>query len=95
MDRVPDSTTTFVIPTYRLPDVGDTIESYDENFWRNGHAVPLIVFDDSSQATHEKYYSGLKRTRTHSELFYVGPREKASLSGFWPSALATASSSQW
>jgi hypothetical protein len=49
--------TTFGIPTYRLRDVGETIERYDENFWRNGHSVPMIVFDDSSQATHEKYGS--------------------------------------
>ena len=68
---------TFVIPTYRLRDVGETIERYDENFWRNGHAVPLVIFDDSSQATHDKYYSCLERTRTHNELFYVGPKEKA------------------
>jgi hypothetical protein len=69
--------TTFTIPTYRLRDVGETIERYDENFWRNGHAVPLIVFDDSSPATHDKYYSGLERTKTHNELLYVGPKEKA------------------
>ena len=35
----------FVIPTYRLRDVGDTIELYDEHFWRNGHAVRMLVFD--------------------------------------------------
>src|SRR5262249_36202046 len=29
----------FVIPTYRLRDVGQTVEHYDEHFWRNGHAV--------------------------------------------------------
>jgi hypothetical protein len=69
--------TTFAIPTYRLRDVGETVESYDENFWRNGSAVPLVVFDDSSLATHEKYYFGLEQTRTHNELFYVGPKQKA------------------
>src|SRR5580693_4647678 len=68
--------TTFVIPTYRLRDVGETIERYDDNFWRNGHSTRLIVFDDSSQATHEKYFPLLERTRTHNELYYVGPREK-------------------
>ena len=46
----------FVIPTYRLRDVGETVEAYDEHFWRNGHAVRMIVFDDSSRASHEKYY---------------------------------------
>jgi hypothetical protein len=77
MSRVPEPSTTFAIPTYRLRDVGETVERYDENFWRNGHALPLVVFDDSSQATHDKYYSGLERTKTHNDLFYVGPKEKA------------------
>jgi hypothetical protein len=71
------SPTTFAVPTYRLRDVGETIERYDENFWRNGHAVPLVVFDDSSQATHEKYFATLEATRTHNDVFYVGPRQKA------------------
>jgi hypothetical protein len=31
----------FVIPTYRLRDVGETVEQYDEHFWRNGHSVWL------------------------------------------------------
>src|SRR5262245_28128526 len=66
----------FDIPTYRLRDVGATIEEYDEHFWRNGHSVQLIVFDDSSPASQEKYYPLLEQTRTHNELFYVGPREK-------------------
>ena len=38
----------FVIPTYRLREVGETVEQYDEHFWRNGHSVRMIVFDDSS-----------------------------------------------
>jgi hypothetical protein len=67
---------TFVIPTYRLRDVGETVELYDEHFWRNGHSVPIIVFDDSSPANQEKYFSLLEQTRTHNELYYVGPREK-------------------
>jgi hypothetical protein len=66
----------FVIPTYRLRDVGETVERYDEHFWRNGHTVRIIVFDDSTPSTQEKYYPLLEQTRTHSELFYVGPREK-------------------
>src|ERR1019366_1635711 len=71
------SPTTFAVPTYRLRDVGETIERYDENFWRNGHAVPMVVFDDSSQATNEKYFATLESTRTHNDVFYVGPRQKA------------------
>jgi hypothetical protein len=66
----------FVVPTYRLRNVGETVERYDEHFWRNGHAVPMIVFDDSSPANQEKYYPLLEKTCTHNNLYYVGPREK-------------------
>jgi hypothetical protein len=66
----------FVIPTYRLRDVGDTIEHYDEHFWRNGHAVRMLVFDDSSPANQVKYYPLLEQRRTHNDIFYVGPGEK-------------------
>lgn len=66
----------FVIPTYRLRDVGETVQHYDEHFRRNGHSVQMIVFDDSSPAAQEKYYPLLERTRTHNDLYYVGPKEK-------------------
>jgi hypothetical protein len=66
----------FVIPTYRLRDVGETVEQYDQHFWRNGQAVRMIVFDDSTPSTQEKYYPILEQTRTHNDLFYVGPKEK-------------------
>ncbi len=66
----------FVIPTYRLRDVCETVEKYDENFWNNGHSVPLVIFDDSTVANHEKYYPLLEQTETHNDLYYVGPREK-------------------
>ena len=66
----------FVIPTYRLREVGETVEHYDEHFWRNGHSVRMIVFDDSSPANQEKYYPLLEQTKTHNDLYYVGPREK-------------------
>jgi hypothetical protein len=66
----------FVIPTYRLRDVGETVEHYDEHFWRNGHSVRMIVFDDSSPSSQEKYYPLLEQSRTHNDLYYVGPREK-------------------
>lgn len=68
----------FVIPTYRLREVGETVEEYDDHFWRNGHSVRMIVFDDSSPANQEKYYSTLERTRTHNELSYVGPGKRNS-----------------
>jgi hypothetical protein len=66
----------FVIPTYRLRDVGETVEAYDEHFWRNGHAPKIIVFDDSSPVAQEKYYPLLEQTQTHNEVYYVGPKEK-------------------
>jgi hypothetical protein len=66
----------FVIPTYRLKEVGQTVEQYDDHFWRNGHSVRIIVFDDSSPANQEKYHSFLEETKTYNELYYVGPREK-------------------
>jgi hypothetical protein len=66
----------FVIPTFRLRDVSETIEAYDDHFWRNGHSVPIIVFDDSSPANQEKYFPLLEQTQTHNDVYYVGPREK-------------------
>lgn len=72
----------FVIPTYRLREVGETVAAYDEHFWRNGHAPKIIVFDDSSPAAQEKYYPLLEQTRTHSEVFYVGPREKEQFTAY-------------
>ena len=68
--------TIFTIPTYRLRDVPETVERYDENFWLNGHEVALIVFDDSSLVNRHKYYAQLEATRTANPLNYVGPREK-------------------
>ena len=68
-----DPEVTFVIPTYRLRDVGETVEQYDEHFWRNGHAVRMIVFDDSSPANQEKYYPLLEQTHTHNELLLRRP----------------------
>jgi hypothetical protein len=66
----------FVIPTHRLRDVGVTIHEYDEHFWRNGHSLQMIVFDDSTQANVEKYLPLFEQTKTRSDLYYVGPREK-------------------
>src|SRR6202050_595356 len=66
----------FVIPTHRLRDVGETVEQYDEHFWRNGHSPQIIVFDDSTPANQEKYCPLLEKTKTHQDLYYVGPHEK-------------------
>lgn len=67
---------TFVIPTYRLRDVSDAVRAYDENFHRNGHSVPMMVFDDSTLANHDKYFPLLEQTETANELYYVGPHQK-------------------
>ena len=77
-----ESPTIFTIPTYRLRDVAETIEKYDEHFARNGHSVKMMVFDDSSLANHEKYYALLEQTKTVNDLYYVGPREKEQFLGF-------------
>ena len=70
----------FVIPTHRLRDVGATIHEYDEHFWRNGHSLQMMVFDDSTQANVEKYLPLLEQTKTRSCLNYVDqPRRKSSL----------------
>ena len=66
----------FVVPTYRLRDVGETIEAYDDNFWKNGYSAKLMVFDDSSIASYEKYYKKLEQTKTYNDLYYIGPHEK-------------------
>jgi hypothetical protein len=66
----------FAIPTNRLRDVAETVSAYDENFWHNGHSVPINVFDDSSIANHEKYYASLEELKTYNDVFYIGPAEK-------------------
>jgi hypothetical protein len=71
-----------VFPTYRLREIGQTVEEYDEHFWRNGHSVPIIVFDDSSPVNQEKYYGLLEATKTHNDLYYVGPAEKEQFLSF-------------
>jgi len=73
---------TFVIPTYRLRDVGETVQEYDQHFWKNGHSVPIVVFDDSSPANQAKYFPLLEKTCTHNDLYYVGPREKEEFLGY-------------
>jgi hypothetical protein len=40
------------------------------------------VFDDSSPAIQQKYFSTLEKTETHNELYYVGPKEKEEFSGY-------------
>src|SRR5262245_60531216 len=72
----------FVIPTYRLRDVRETVEKYDEVFWNSGHSPRIVVFDDSIIASHGKYYRLLEATRTRGELFYVGPAEKEAFTAF-------------
>jgi glycosyltransferase involved in cell wall biosynthesis len=71
-----DPDLTFVIPTYRLRDVAATVDAYDEHFWRNGHDVRIVVFDDGTTANREKYYALLEESPTYNPVFYVGPQEK-------------------
>lgn len=66
----------FAIPTYRLRDVTETVEEYDQNFWNNGHSTKIMVFDDSSLANNQKYYSKLEETETNNDIYYIGPNEK-------------------
>jgi hypothetical protein len=66
----------FVIPTYRLRDVAETVDAYDEHFWRNGHDVRIVVFDDGTIANREKYYALLEANATYNPVYYVGPQEK-------------------
>lgn len=77
----------FIIPTHRLRDVAQTVHEYDEHFWRNGHSPQIIVVDDSTPANVEKYFSQLEGIKTHSELFYVGPRQKEEFLGYVNSRL--------
>ena len=69
----------FVVPTYRLRDVGETIKQYDEHFWRNGHSVRLLVLDDSSPANHDKYYPLLNKL-TPITTFSMSARKKRRIS---------------
>jgi hypothetical protein len=81
LDSMSSPATIFVIPTYRLRDVAETIEEYDEHFWSNGHSVKMMVFDDSSLANHEKYFALLEQIETVNDIYYVGPREKEEFLG--------------
>jgi hypothetical protein len=76
METTIDTDLHFVIPTYRVRDVGETVEVYHANFRRDGQTAPITIFDDSSVANHNKYHTSLEHTKTHNELFYVGPHEK-------------------
>jgi hypothetical protein len=76
MHDTQDHQLSFVVPTYRLREVGAALEEYDEHFWRNGHSVRLMVFDDSSPVNQQKYFPLLEQTSTHQPVYYVGPREK-------------------
>jgi hypothetical protein len=78
---MPEPDLIFAIPTYRLRDVSETVEKYDETFWNNGHSPRIIVFDDSSVANHAKYYPLLEATKTRNDVYYVGPREKEQFVG--------------
>jgi hypothetical protein len=84
---IADKDVFFVIPTHRLRDVGETVEAYDEHFWRNGHSPQIIVLDDSTPVNQEKYFPLLEQTTTHLEVLYVGPREKEQFIAYLDSRL--------
>jgi hypothetical protein len=66
----------FAIPTYRLRDVAATVDAYDEHFWRNGHEIRIVVFDDGTVANRDKYFALLEANATYNPVYYVGPQEK-------------------
>ena len=55
--------TTFVMPTYRLREVGATVEAYDQHFHRNGHRLDPVVFDDSSTVNNHVVRVGMSAQR--------------------------------
>ena len=54
--------------------------------------MPILVFDDSSPANQEKYFPLLEQTRTHNDLYCVGPREKEQFLGYLNARLRDARS---
>ena len=92
-DFMPANDLFFVIPTYRLRDVGETVEHYDEHFWRNGHSVRMIVFDDSSPVNQEKYYPLLEQTRRRITSCTTSGRGRRSSSS--PTSTAGCATSGW
>jgi hypothetical protein len=38
----------FVIPTYRLREVGETVELYDDHFWQYALFLPTLLAGKSS-----------------------------------------------
>jgi hypothetical protein len=81
----------FAIPTCRLRDVGEAVESYDRNFAHYGHTLRIVVFDDSSTGLHERYFPRLASIKTRNQLSYVGPAEKAALKAMLAEKLGDAS----
>jgi hypothetical protein len=72
----------FVVPSYRLRDVGATIEAYDEHFWSNGHSVKMMVFDDSSLPNHEKYFNRLAIPKLSMTFFTLVLERRSNFSRF-------------
>ncbi|MBL8742484.1 MAG: hypothetical protein JNK04_15350 [Myxococcales bacterium] len=70
---------TFVVPTYRLRDVAQTVAEYDEHFYKHGQPIEIVVFDDSTSGAQDRYIQELEQQSTHNEVRYVGVREKAEL----------------
>jgi hypothetical protein len=45
-DMQNDDSLSFLTPTTRRRDVGETVEEYDEHFWLNAHSREIIAFGD-------------------------------------------------
>ncbi len=75
-----------------LPPAGGrgTIERHGQHFWRNGHSVRIMVFDDSSPANQEKYFSLVQQTCAHNDMYDVGPREEEQFLAYLNSRLREA-----
>ncbi len=71
--------TIFAVPTYRLRDVAETVETYDEHFWSNGHSVKMMVFDDSSLANHQKVLFAARANENGQRPLLRGPTRKGAI----------------
>ena len=80
--------TIFAVRTHLPRDTVETVEISDEHFCGNGPLVRMMVFDDSSAANHQKYFSPLEQTMV-SDLSCVDLTEK--FIGFLNRDLQTAS----
>jgi len=71
----------FVIPTYRLREVGETVEQYDDHFWRNGLLRAHRSFRRLQPGESGKYFLAAgAHLYSQSRLYYVGHVRRSSSS---------------